>query len=295
MDNRQAVLKTLLYSDIFNYPLTKDEIWKFLISDKKIDKKTFNILIKSKNTNNMVHNKDGFYFIKGKEVIVLKRKKRKLESVEKMGKAKRIIKLLSFIPFIKFIGVSGALSMENSDKRDDIDIFVIAKRQFVWTTRFFIITFLKLIKEYRARKDRDYTGKICLNMIIGEDEMGFNKSRQDLYTAHEITQLLPIFDKDNTYNKFINLNSWVKKYMPNVLINKIYISRKTNTAESLLIVFAKFFLLEKILRFIQFEYMKSSITKESVEKNFLAFHPIDYRTKTLTIYKKKLNKLGIKD
>ena len=31
MDSReQAILKTLLYSDLFNYPLTKDELYAFL-------------------------------------------------------------------------------------------------------------------------------------------------------------------------------------------------------------------------------------------------------------------------
>src|SRR5687768_3690701 len=37
----QAVLKTLLYSDIFDFPLTKHELWKFLISPREIDKKLF--------------------------------------------------------------------------------------------------------------------------------------------------------------------------------------------------------------------------------------------------------------
>ena len=37
----QAVLKTLLYSDLFDFPLTKNELWKFLISPREVDKHLF--------------------------------------------------------------------------------------------------------------------------------------------------------------------------------------------------------------------------------------------------------------
>ena len=38
---RSAILKTLCYADIFDYPLTKKELFRFLITKEKISEKDF--------------------------------------------------------------------------------------------------------------------------------------------------------------------------------------------------------------------------------------------------------------
>jgi len=85
MDSKnQAIIKTLIYSDIFDFPLTKQEIWKYLISNKKISQKDFLKLLKNKKT----LSKNNFYFLKGREEIIRKRKDRKKIGVNKIEKAK---------------------------------------------------------------------------------------------------------------------------------------------------------------------------------------------------------------
>jgi len=44
VNSRDAIIKTLLYADIFDFPLNKQEVFEYLISDKKIDK---NIIFKN--------------------------------------------------------------------------------------------------------------------------------------------------------------------------------------------------------------------------------------------------------
>src|SRR4029077_2383595 len=124
MDGNEEVLKTLLYSDIFDYPLTKEEIFKFLISEKKISKQNiFKIIDSSKN----IKEEKGYYFIGNKNEFVEKRVDRINISFGKRNLAKKIIKMISLIPTINLIGISGALSMNNSKAEDDIDIFVICQ------------------------------------------------------------------------------------------------------------------------------------------------------------------------
>lgn len=286
MDSRQqSILKTLLYADIFNYPLTKQEIYNFLISDKKIEKETIFKLLK--NSKSFVAHKENYFFIKGKDHLIKKRKKREIISIEKLKKAKKIIKKLSLIPTVRFIGISGALSMRNSEAEDDIDIFVIAQKKFVWTTRFLLIIMLLIMGIYRNRNAKKYSDKICLNMIVDENKIYFDKSNQNLYLAHEILQLVPIFNRNNTYEKFIKLNKWCNNFLPNALSNKIdYI--KQNNIIILFILFFKIIFLENILKFIQLKYMKKHITKEIVKDGFLGFHPFDYKTYVLSTYEKKL-------
>lgn len=286
MDSRQqSILKTLLYADIFNYPLTKQEIYNFLISDKKIGKETIFKLLK--NLKSHVTYKENYFFIKGKDDLIKKRKKREAISIEKLKKAKKIIKKLSLIPTVRFVGISGALSMRNSEVEDDIDIFVIAQKNFVWTTRFLLIIMLLIMGIYRNRNAKKYTDKVCLNMIVAENKIYFDKSNQNLYLAHEILQLLPVFNRNNTYEKFIKLNKWCNNFLPNALSNKIdYIKQNNNNI--LFILFFKITFLENILKFIQLKYMKKHITKEVVKDGFLSFHPFNYKTYVLNAYEKKL-------
>ena len=290
MDSREGVIiKTLLYSDFFDYPLKEEEIYKFLITDKRIEKARFHKILK--NLKAPGNSEKGFYFLFGRKDLIAIRKNREKISLLKMQKAKKIIKILSLIPTIKLIGISGALSMKNSDKDDDIDIFVITKRDFVWTTRFLMVIFLLALGVYRNKNSKKYSDKICLNMLLDEDYM---KLEKNLYIAHEITQLVPVFERDNAYENFLQENEWIKNFMVNVLKdNKNYFKKKSGIMEYVLIFVFNFFVFEKVSKFLQLFYMRKHITKEIIEDSVLRLHPFDYGYHMLRAYNKKLKELSL--
>ena len=288
--SKESILKTLLYSDIFDYPLKKEEIWKFLISKNKEDKQNFLRYLSLRNSS--FDYKKNFYFIKGREEIIKKRQKKEKYSLEKIRFAKKIIQKISLIPTVYFIGISGALAMKNSEKDDDIDLFVVTTRNSVWTTRLMMVIMLSFLGVYRKRKTKNVSNKICLNMLIDDNALSFSKERNDLYTAHEIAQILPIFNKNKTYERFINSNIWIKDFLPNAFSQKPivpFVSKVSpiNTVTNYLL---RIPIIEFLARSVQFRYMKKHITKETISNNFLAFHPFDYKTYVLSNYKKKIAK-----
>ena len=100
-----AVLKTVIYADIFDYPLRKVEILKRLIGcEAREDESVGNL--------KYLASKEGYYFLKGRKKIVEIRKKRKVSSQKKITTAKTISKILKMIPTIKLIGISGALAVK---------------------------------------------------------------------------------------------------------------------------------------------------------------------------------------
>src|ERR1035437_8967870 len=64
---KEAILKTLLYSDLFDYPLTEAEIYRYLIF-QKIDKDQFSKLLENKNL--PIDRLNNFFFLKGRRKIV---------------------------------------------------------------------------------------------------------------------------------------------------------------------------------------------------------------------------------
>lgn len=292
----RALLETIVYSDIFDYPLLKSQLWKFLIC-QRIDRKSLEEYLKNNLPKKINFNKS-FYYLSGRRSIVKTRIERKKESQRKIVIAKKIIKILSCLPTIQFIGISGALSLENSERDDDIDLFVITSKGRIWLTRFAMIVILLFIGRYRRRNQGEVSDKICLNMIIDESALRFPKNRQDLYTVHEIAQLMPIFERNGMYQRFINANRWIEKFLPNAFANRGSTLNKTrNQADSFFSVFQRLVLrisaIEYLAKIVQLWSIKKHLTTETIRNGFLAFHPLDYKKKVLSEYIRRLKNHGL--
>jgi len=289
-----AIIKTLLYSDIFDFPLSEKEVWKYLICEKNVDKKHFSNKIKK--INSVVFRKNSYLFTTGRESIVKERLKRIRESKIKLEYAKKIITKLFSVPTVMFIGISGNLSMLNSEKKDDIDIFVVAKKNRIWITRFFLIAILKFMGAYRKRGEKVVSDKFCLNMLVDETSLKLPLNFRNLYTAHEVSQLMPIRERGGIYKKFIESNSWTADFLPNVKeeMNKREVERhKDKLFEKLLSVILLIPFLEFLARVFQLQFINKNITSETVSNNFLAFHPRDYKSEVLLQYNKSLLRYGL--
>ncbi|MEX2007694.1 MAG: hypothetical protein WD992_02885 [Candidatus Levyibacteriota bacterium] len=294
---RQSILKTVLYSDIFEYPLTAQQIWKYLITEEKINREDFEKVLKisakgrsSSGRKSPIEEKDGWYFISGKEKLIKKRLRRRKESTKKLEMINEISSTLSAIPTILLLGVSGGVSLYNAERKDDVDIFVIVRKNTIWVTRMAIILLLMIRGKYRRRLQKNVADKICLNMLIDEKKLAFSQERQDLYTAHEIVQMKPIFNRNKYYEKFLGQNTWVLDFMPNALEKikdkRLKIKdRKKLSATAYLLPAVEFLVKE-----IQLWYIKRHMSRETVSGEMLAFHPFDYRKAVMRNWQRRLSK-----
>jgi len=244
----QAIIKTLAYASIFNYTLTPKEIHHWLIGEKASFKEVQAGLKKIKLSTNFVDRKNKDKIARRKWII-----------------AKKVAKSLIRIPSVLSILVTGNLSMNNSGIDDDIDLLIITKKNTIWTTRFLANITTDLLKVRRRPMDKTFKDKICLNMFLDEEHLKIKD--QNIYTAHELLQAKPIYDKNHTYQKFISTNSWAKNYLPNAYPN-INNYQTINYHQNYL-----FKILEPTFCFIQKQYMRSKITRETITDGQLLFHP----------------------
>lgn len=252
-------LFSVYYHNIFDYPLSFSELVKWNSYEPppvKCD----------------VEYKNGFYFVKGRVGLVYKRIKRKRYSNIKIKIAKKASKILSFVPGVKMIGVTGSLAMENTNKDGDIDLIIITKHGCLWSTRF-LVYILLIISHFKIRRPKDprQKNRLCLNMWLDEANLSWTKKDRSFYTAHEILQTMPIFDKNHTYNSFLESNRWVLKYWPNVKNIKTRNSTSYTKLKELNII-------EKLLYWVQYAYMKPKITREIVTPFKAIFHPTNLNT-----------------
>lgn len=285
--NKRAILSTLCYADIFDYPLSLDEMWKFLIGEKKVSRQTLQDVCQKIP---QVRKRDEWYFLAGREVVITKRQKREAISKSKLQLARKIASYIKLLPTVQFIGISGGLAVGNTEEYDDIDFFIITSTNTVWITRFLLIVFLMLLGKRRSRHVPHTADKICLNMFMDEQHLLLPKEKQNLYVAHEVVQVLPLIDRNNTYTKFLAANAWVEQFLPNSvtdMVNKTY--RQERQVGGIFIFRA----LNTLVRGIQLWYMGSHRTSEIVTDSLLAFHPGNYEEKILERYKKRLTHYGL--
>jgi hypothetical protein len=247
-----------------------------LITKKRIDKKSLQKALKSFS---FVKQNGVYFYLKGRSSIVSLRKKREYESRFKIQEALKIAKIISFIPFVQFIGLSGSVAMKNCDFHHDIDFFIVTKSHTLWISRFIILSILILMQKKRKPYDIRTQNKICMNMFVTIDSMKMPMSKRNLYTAHEVVQVKPLINKNNTYESFLFENRWVHNYLANISIPPVGFSH----AKTTIIVRG----LDTLYFFLQAVYMKRKKTTEYVKKDAAFFHPGDYKNQTLDSYKTK--------
>lgn len=293
----KAILKTLSYSDIFDYPLKAYEIHKWLIKQPahtyQIEEALKRLIKKGK----LAQYQD-FYFLKSRKALVKKRLEREKQSKSYLLKARVFSQVLKIVPFVKLVGVSGGLAMNNASKADDIDLFIITENNRVFLSRLFAIVSFDAMSVRRKvdMSEKQAAGKICLNLILEESKL--SQQEQNVFVAHEVLQMKVLWERDNMYSKYLESNAWVFEYLPNWAVGKVASSKfKVKQSFSLSKSLKKkkpiekvfgisLNLLEVLAKWFQLKIMQRPKGNERIEEGALYFHPNNYQEQILTKFKK---------
>lgn len=290
----KAILKTLAYADIFDYPLKVWEIHKWIIQ-KSLTLRQVEKVLKAESLKFKVQNYKGLYFLSGRRNIVTKRFAREKQSLKYFEQARFVARILCILPGIKLIGVSGNLAMMNAEKKDDVDLFIITAKKRLWITRLVVLGILGALGRRRKRGEGKKTvgGKFCANLFIEEDQI--EQINKDIYTAHEVLQMKVLYERDNMYRKFLEANVWVFGFLPNWKARE---SQKSKFKSQKYRLKLKSFeligdFLNEIARIWQVKLMGKPDGDERISMKAVYFHPTDYRKLALNAYHTKLSRLSL--
>ncbi len=273
---RQRILATVAYADIFDYPLTREEIAYWCIGSPVA--RVF--LPRS------VRETRGFVCLGNPNKRIEERQRRAVWSGQKLRMARRVGMLLRTIPTVDLVGVTGGVAANNATYRDDIDIFVISRKGTLWSTRLFVTLLVDILGKRRRPGDRHVQDKLCLNMFMSDDALALPKSERDLFAAHEVLQMIPLYQRRGAYQKFLIANIWIRKLLPNAwgkTIKNVVMGKANDSAWDvggtglfgMLVILMR--LAEYPARAVQLWYMRGHRTGEVVTDKVLRFHPRDAR------------------
>lgn len=201
-----AILRTVLYADVFHFPLTPAEIHHFLIYDQPVSAAVVaDRLARSGLLQQKLVCEQGYVTCCGREDLIPQRLTRDSAALELWPLALRYGLWLSRLPFVRMVALTGALAMRNpTDAQDDLDYLLVTTPRRVWLARAFSIILVRLARLQGV--------EICPNYVLAESSLA--QERRDLFIAHEVTQMVPLYGRD-LYQRLRDCNPWVGAHLPN--------------------------------------------------------------------------------
>lgn len=278
---QKSILKTLIYFDQFNCALTIEQMRKNLIgSQTSVEnlKKELGDLLE----NGVIISKNDNFALKNREYLFSLKDKYELISRKKIGILKKALFVLKFIPLVRGVILFGSLAMKNANELSDIDLMIVCKKNYVWTTRLICKIFMIIIGIDRHKNLNHAPDKICLNHFISEDclEIPF----QNIYNAMMYRNGIALIDKGlNLKNSFLKNNNWIYS----LVFKKPH---GINTSSKLPVI-------EKIAKFIQTKIMSEKAISIANSKEvricdqYLAFHDTNRESEFIASFERLIHNL----
>jgi hypothetical protein len=200
----RAILWTVAYADVFDYPLRVEEIHRYLIGLPAGIEQVRETLSAGRLVPDFLARAGHYYLLPGREQIQATHARRGAFSRSLWPQAERYGRIIARLPYVRMVAITGALAMNNVEDRPDIDYLVAVSPGRVWTCRAMIIALVR----WASLKNII----LCPNYILSTGSLALN--HQDLYSAHELAQMV-VLSGTEVYARLRALNSWTDYFLPN--------------------------------------------------------------------------------
>ncbi|MCA9941207.1 MAG: hypothetical protein KC418_21350 [Anaerolineales bacterium] len=285
----EAVIRTVAYADVFDFPLRAGEIHRYLVGPKVAASTINNLLSNGHLVPAHLAHQDEYFTLPGRENIVQTRRQRAAAAAALWPLTIRYGQLIARLPFVRMVAVTGSLAVNNADAHADLDYLIVTANDRVWLARAAIILLVRLAR-------RRHRVELCPNFVVSERALTFP---QTLYNAREIAQMVPLAGME-TYARLRERNAWTASFLPNArgvpdagippLPTNTHTTRLTRLAEHLLAsslgnALEKWEMRRKIRKF-------SQLTTPGSEANFTADwckgHFQDHSQRIMNAYQQRI-------
>jgi len=175
----QAIVQAVAYADVFDYPLTVDEIHRYLIGVPASRGAVRSALTTSRLVPDVLSRSGRYFTLAGHESAVDTRRRRAAVAADYWRRAVRYGHLIGSLPFVRMVAVTGALAMDNIAD-GDIDYLVITEPGRLWLCRALVVGLVRTAA-FRGTE-------LCPNYFLSEQALVL--SERNLFTAHEVAHLI---------------------------------------------------------------------------------------------------------
>jgi hypothetical protein len=198
-----AVLQSVVYASLFDYPLTLDQLHATLVGVRADPDTIAAWWAHSALLQSAVGHRDGWYFPAGRSDLVATRARREALSRKLLDRDSGLLSLVAGMPFVRMVALSGSLAHLNAEGSADLDLFVITAPNRVWSVTVAAVVLSKLL---------GWRKRLCMNFVVSERAMKI--APEDLFSANQIIHLRPITGQ-SVFERFVGSNAFVRRFYPN--------------------------------------------------------------------------------
>jgi hypothetical protein len=200
----RAVLRTVAYGDVFDYPVRDLEVHRYLHGLHVPLDAVRAALHRGAAAGGPLAHHDGYYMLPGRERLVATRRERAERAARLWPAAVRYGRAIASLPFVRLVAVTGSLAWDNVPADADIDYLVVTSPDRVWVVRWLVA----LLRRVAGQEGL----VISPNHIVSTRALGVPE--RDLYVAYELAGMTPIAGM-GMYRRLRQANAWTVGYLPN--------------------------------------------------------------------------------
>ncbi len=201
----RAILATITYRDLFDYPVTLPAIHRYL-HGIKCAQGDVRIALQNRHFVNEYLASDGEYFaLKNRQALFDLRRGRETRAELLWIKALAHGATLANVPFVRMVAVTGSLAVNNPGRDADIDFMLVTDGGRMWTARL-VAKVLQLLSSIFSGRE------LCVNYFVSTRALELDD--QGLYVAQELAQMVPLYGQE-TYEALRERNVWAVGLLPN--------------------------------------------------------------------------------
>lgn len=197
-----AILRTVLYASLFDYPLTAGQVARSLLEARANEREILRAFRGSARLPAALDYQDGFFFPRGRADLIHVRRLRESGTRLLLRRNRRALKLICLVPGTRLVALSGSAAHLNVDGDGDIDLFIVTRRARAWSVSLTIVLLTKLLGCRRT---------FCANYVMTDETL--EVEQPDVFSANQILHLQPIVD-DGVYARFVAANPFVRHFYP---------------------------------------------------------------------------------
>ena len=201
--NELAIVRSVIYASLFDYPLTLDQLHRSLIESTLTPRQIRHVVETSAAVRAVIEYRDGYFFPAGRTDLIAERARREQRSVGFLRANARALRFICALPFTRMVALSGSIAHLNLETGGDMDLFIVARGRRVWTITVAAILLTRLLGVRRV---------MCANFVMSDAHLGIEQ--QDLFTANQVLHLKPLFGPE-VLEGLIAANPFVKRFYPN--------------------------------------------------------------------------------
>jgi hypothetical protein len=198
-----AIAESVLYSSLFDYPLTLAQLRQSLIESRQTPSQILHAYDSSPALREIVEHKDGFFFPAGRRDLVDERRRREARSRAFLRRHHALLSLVCLIPYVRLVALSGSIAHLNLEGDGDLDLFIVTRGNRVWSVTVAAVLLAKLMRRRRV---------VCVNFVMADSRLAIDE--RDLFSASQIVHLRPLIGRD-VFRSFVAANPFVARFYPN--------------------------------------------------------------------------------